>query len=453
MACGSAAELQARLAFRALFPLVPRRSETSCDLEKGGASQPSRNAIALKAGLHIMVGEDFISDSGQQDKVQLLHGQRGVVIKISDAGHASIDFDDHQKLQWVMTRHFHKLHIEDNDEQLHSSLRQSILNDISDAMGISLQRRIGRLHKVFQVLKNCDTDGCTAFALPEHKSSFSTDSLSAALAQVLRSRPLPKSYGPSETQEQLEDPPETRQRIVPETETLELTLQCLEDLTKNRNRQVRSLWQQVDTCQTMCHDMENSLEAVHARERALREDPTRAQAAHAESLRGRRERVQELTSALEETRDQAKWLESLYRHQQRYIQQRYILQTERISMGGLQSTAMNHASGDLALVPQPLPLGDEQHGHKSWDVGTAVANPYIVDSWPFEPNVLAHRTFQQACPMDPWKEETQRDLQNEERRLPNLIPNLRLPMGGGGSSDEDENENGYGGKTGTSRSL
>merc|ERR1712137_844726 len=73
-------------------------------------------------------------------------------------------------------------------------------------------------------------------------------------------------------------------------------------------------------------------------------------------------------------------------------------------------------AGDVFLVPQPLPM-DEEKGSDPWDVGTSIANPYEVDSWPFEPNVLARRTPKEAPMGDAASvaEETLEDLMEAQR--------------------------------------
>lgn len=250
-------------------------------------------------------------------------------------------------------------------------------------------------------------------------------------------------YGPSHLQETYPDPPEKDEDIVEEAQTLKLTLDCLDQNIQSRMRQVRSLQSQVATCNEMCRSVEEKVQSFCQREQRLKDDPSGIQAAHVEELGRRRRQVQDLMSQLNKSRAQAKRYESLFKQQRRYLRQ-----NEHVSMMPGQSHLLKHAAGEVALVPQPPALeGDDRP--EVWDVGTAVANPYVVDSWPFEPNVLARRTFQQDPPMEPFREETPQDLLNEERRLPKFVPNLHLPTGGFSDDDDD----GYGGPTGTSRSL
>ncbi|CAK0893224.1 unnamed protein product [Prorocentrum cordatum] len=136
-------------------------------------------------------------------------------------------------------------------------------------------------------------------------------------------------------------------------------------------------------------------------------------------------------------------------------QRTFFLQSERIAVSGGPSMLARHPCGEIALVPRPLSMANEQP--EVWDVGTAVANPYVVDSWPFEPNVLARRTMQEAPTMQPFKEETEEDLREASgpaRRSPFGAFDFRLAMPTRDSEDEDDGFNSrYGGPTETSRSM
>lgn len=84
-----------------------------------------------------------------------------------------------------------------------------------------------------------------------------------------------------------------------------------------------------------------------------------------------------------------------------------------------------------------------------FDVGTAVANPYVCDSWPFEPNVLAKRTPQESS-MPTFEEETEDDLKEAERGFrTNPFRSLRFPPGPSGAASDDDDDR----YPGTARSL
>ncbi|CAJ1379846.1 unnamed protein product [Effrenium voratum] len=55
-----------------------------------------------------------------------------------------------------------------------------------------------------------------------------------------------------------------------------------------------------------------------------------------------------------------------------------------------------HPAGEIFLAPPPVVLDDDEpQDEPMWDVGTSHCNPYCVDSWPFEPNVLAAKASAQ----------------------------------------------------------
>ena len=54
-------------------------------------------------------------------------------------------------------------------------------------------------------------------------------------------------------------------------------------------------------------------------------------------------------------------------------------------------TRKRHPAGEIFCPPSPY-LDDDEHYGELWDVATGGgANPYNVDSWPMEPNVLAQK--------------------------------------------------------------
>jgi hypothetical protein len=81
-------------------------------------------------------------------------------------------------------------------------------------------------------------------------------------------------------------------------------------------------------------------------------------------------------------------------------QRAYFMHSERISQEAAQERVRKHPAGDLFLAPAPVVLDDdisEGAQKPQWDVGTAELNPYTIDSWPFEPNVLAQRCTHESA--------------------------------------------------------
>jgi len=466
-----AQDVGARLALRAFWPLRPEPAQRRRPVAK---ARP-REVKAIETASNVVVCEDFMSDSGAQDKVLLKVGERGVVKKIIDSGHASIDFEDHKKLQWVSKGNLHKLKVaadgadavsepddEGADEEedplpnpCSSSLRRQVLEQLNDALDAGFARRLERLEKKFELLQRGPAACAGAAALKSDAAvvsptfapppRVSTKSLSRALARALRTKPPGKRYGPTEKQEKFVDPPEKDEDVVPESMTLSLTLQCTKQNVASRRRQIVSLREQVLACQDICATVQERVEAACASEKALLSDASLLVQMHGDGMNRRRTRVQELTKDFNKSEEKAKRVQIIF-HDQR----RYLMQHERVAaiMDGFTFLA-RHKAGDVALVPQPLPFDEEPP--ESRDVATAIANPYNVDSWPFEPNVLARRTFNQEVPMERFIEETKEDLEKERLRFRNPFwPEVRLPQQ---KADDDDQVDAYGAPSTTSRSV
>jgi hypothetical protein len=87
-------------------------------------------------------------------------------------------------------------------------------------------------------------------------------------------------------------------------------------------------------------------------------------------------------------------------------QRAFFMQSERVATEGV-NIFRKHPAGELFLAPPPVYLEDdidEDPRKPPWDIGTSHINPYTIDSWPFEPNVLAQKAS--AEPNLPrWEEE------------------------------------------------
>jgi len=442
----TADEFRARILLQAMLPPLPK-------------APPPASPETVKAGVEVVVLQDFMSDSGAQDKVLLKEGQVGVVKKLNDAGHASIDFEAHRKLQWVAKSHLHQLGLHlpeepantaDDDVEYVSSFKRRMRAEFEEALEYSLQRRVKRMEQRLNLVRQQTGSGsvkpapAAAVATPpQSEDNSSMDPLTKSLADALRSKPLVKAYGPSGTQERLADPPEKEEEAVNESVTLKLTLQSLEQNVAARRRQIASLNQQVATCQDLCRSMKEQADQAVEREKAIRHNAVDLRDVHREQIARQSQRVTELQRSVEKSEQCATTYRTEFRKQRRYL-----VQCERISAFGGRNTSSKHPAGDIALALQPLPFHEERP--ETWDVGTAIANPYNVDSWPFEPNVLARRTFHQGGTLEPFQEEDEDDLEEDKRRLRSFVPGLRLPRRD--SEEHDDNED-YDGPTGTSRSF
>lgn len=271
--------------------------------------------------------------------------------------------------------------------------------------------------------------------------------LSFAVAKALRdatrcAKPPPKAFGPTERQAELLDPPEKAEDVVLESVTMKSTLKTLDKHVASRERQILSLQEQLVTCHKLYEEQKQQADLISGNLRLVQGPNPDFQKVQEERIARREARVSMLTLNLEQTAQQA-----IRHHKLAKLQRAFILQHERVADSGGREVLNRHPAGEIALVLQPPPMDDEKL--EVWDVGTAIANPYTVDSWPFEPNVLAKRAPQEPS-MQPFAEETLEDILEEQRGFRNPFKgrglNLRLP----GRDDEDDR---YPGQTETSRSL
>jgi len=366
-----------------------------------------------------------------------------------------------------------------NEDVGHSSrLHRDLRAEVDDVLKSGLLRRMARLEKQVKLLWQDDgligaeaengaheeeaTSAPAAAQRPCNETAAQTEGgvqdltaaqhLAETVAKALRranrcAEPLKKVYGPTDQQEKLPDPPgEKDDGPVRETVTLRSTLSCLEQNLSSRSRQIGNLSKQLDHVEKEFKG--KSIEAEEAIEKLekLRHQPM--QQIHAERLQTRRKRVLQMESNLKESKEKAKVYQALA-HQQRA----FFLQSERVSAIGGKEVMSRHPAGEIFLVPTPASMEDDNV--QTWDVGCAIANPYICDSWPFEPNVLARRGPQESS-MPPFAEETEEDLEEENKRFRNPFRpglSLRMPPPRGGNSDDEDFDDRYGGQTETARSL
>jgi len=350
-------------------------------------------------------------------------------------------------------------------EQGTSLLHRQLRAEVEGALKGSLQRRLERLERKIKLL--CDDGGAAASTdggspqpsagAPQSKVDEAPESLrplakaidAALTAASLCVKPPAKAFAPSRRQSHYADPPEKRDDIVQESFTMKVTLSNLKKILSSRHRQTVALREQLGTCEEMLRECAARTEAVTGSSRELAADPGQLEQTFRDQLRRRRARVAELAGNVANSQDQVKHYTALAQQQRAFF-----LQSERIAVSGGQDAIRRHPAGIVVLVPQPQSLQDEKP--ESWDVGSAIANPYICDSWPFEPNVLA-QTAPKECSMSSWQEETEEDLREESRRASLRPGALRLRLSLPGRGDEDDEGDGYDerytGPSETSRSL
>mmetsp|Transcript_21395 Transcript_21395/g.40984 ORF Transcript_21395/g.40984 Transcript_21395/m.40984 type:complete len:402 (+) Transcript_21395:73-1278(+) len=401
MVCATADELQARLALRSLFSAQRESArEAASKAEEDAAPSTSSFHKALRAEV------DDVLKAGLNKRLKSLEQK---VNKLLDSDGAA------SKTSAAASRDIGS-----------GSLKSGAPSKPRDVQEATVQ-----------------TEDVT---LPESKRL--AEAVEKALVQsVAASKPPPKRYMPSRIQRRQVDPPEKDEQIHRETSVLQATFGCLRQIAQSRERQITSLKEQLEHVQRLYAEQTATTQASSADLAELQRNPSHAAHLRQRAVEKRRKHISEMRAALEKTRDQG------VRHQALAVQQRvYHNQNDILALRGGTDALKWHPAGEVFLEPAPVPIGDEKS--ESWDVGTAVANPYVVDSWPFEPNVMARKCFNAEPPMTilgPMmgvKEETEQDIINEARRLPGL--NLRLPRP---DSDDDEFDDRYQGPSETSRSL
>lgn len=326
--------------------------------------------------------------------------------------------------------------------------------EVNRALSQSLTRRRTRLEK-----DSCSKRGTLATRsaeaqadLPLDTVAVKTRSLSEAVARALRvsikcSKQTVKAYGPTEKQEVLQDPPEKADDLLPEAVTLNATLTTVQTTLVARRRQLQALNDQHGHCKILLAELSAEVDRENASLRRLKSDPSSLLEVQKERMSRRRAQVQERRAKLQDQLDKASSSKALARQQRAYL-----VQSERVSVSGGRQTIERHPAGEVALVLTPASMKDTVVD--AFDIGTAVANPYVCDSWPFEPNVLARKSAQEPS-MQPFTEETAEELMEEDRpRNPfrnNFANVLRLPARRG-DFDEDEDDH-FGEPTATSRSA
>lgn len=235
----------------------------------------------------------------------------------------------------------------------------------------------------------------------------------AAPPERLQHPSPPKEFGPTERQRSLLDPPEKCAMDVCE-ETAELTsLATLQRILSKRDAQTTELHRQLKEARQCLWLQTSEARAANARLHALLTDPSKAPQAQAEALQRLQQEVRGLSGLVAETRAKEQHWSAIAKRQRAFF-----MQSERLSQEGV-GLLRRHPAGDIFLAPPPVVLeDDEPFDQRAWDVGTSHCNPYSVDSWPFEPNVLAQRASQEPG-LQRWNEcEEEEDDDDDEEEDP-----------------------------------
>jgi len=352
----------------------------------------------------------------------------------------------------------------DNEVGQVSTFHRALHQEVDEVLRAGFKRRLERLQGQVKLL--CDTNGLKTTESSSKKAADNSkqpntsadidvdegplcESAARALRRATRcTQPPPKVYGPTETQYAKTEPEEKEEPFVRESQTLQQSLECVQQSLSSRTRQIKNLTQQLEVCKKELEVKTEQADGAKVRLETVRDDPSKLQEALQRELQRKRQKAGQLEDGSKNAQMQAKYYQKLA-HDQRAS----FLQSERVAASGGRDTLSRHPAGDVFLVPQPPSMDDD--GEEIFDVGTHVANPYVCDSWPFEPNVLARRGPQEGT-MPPFTEETEEDLEEESKPRNPFRDSLklRLPASGGDPSDDEGDYGGrYNGPSDTARSL
>lgn len=221
--------------------------------------------------------------------------------------------------------------------------------------------------------------------------------LKAEASQPCRDNGPPKQLGPTSRQSCFPDPPE-KCYALNEDEAQRNSLLTLQRVLSKRDAQTTEPHRQLRETRQQLWQQTAEARAATARLHAYLADDTRAPHEQAEAILRLQGEVKDLSSRLAEARQQEQQWAVIASRQRAFFRQSEVLAQE-----GLQ-ILRRHPAGEIFLAPPPVVLEDDElQEEPMWDVGSSHCNPYCVDSWPFEPNVLAARASVQPN-LNQWDE-------------------------------------------------
>lgn len=240
----------------------------------------------------------------------------------------------------------------------------------------------------------------------------------------------PKVFGPTCRQNELVDPPEKFPPLWDEDESERHSLATIHRVLAKRDAQTTELHKQLRQARQQLWQQTAEARQAKAHLNDYLADTSQAPRAQAEAIARLRDENEDLSGRLAECRQQEQYWTSIAKKQRAFFQQ-----SERISQESL-SLLRRHPAGDVFLAPQPVVLeDDEPRDEPMWDVGTSHCNPYAVDSWPFEPNVLAARASAQPN-LHRWEEGSDEECGDDDDDEEHLLGRRGNHIDDGDDSDE-----------------
>jgi hypothetical protein len=336
-------------------------------------------------------------------------------------------------------------------QQLGSLLRQLLEQEVSESLKNGLMGRLDALeHEVVEALKKDNfkpmppavsppisppvpttkpprdiRDGASQTAPPALKFEKGIPVQEDLGFDSIRDKPkVPeKSFGPTKLQRTLPKPPEKPSPLVPETVALKSSLAAVQQCLGSRDRQTAELQKQLKECRQALWEQTQINSASADRLNRLLAAPGRAPQVQAEELSRLHEKISALSSRLADAKSSETYWSVIAKRQRAYF-----LQSEQHGPESMQQMK-RHPCGEVFVAPPPI-LGEAGDVGPAFDVGTSHANPYVCDSWPFEPNVLARRTPQEPM-MQPLEEdpdaedEVSIDDEDDEEELECVSPSKK----------------------------
>jgi len=247
---------------------------------------------------------------------------------------------------------------------------------------------------------------------PSRDASTLTEAASSTNSHIA-TRPAPRDsaipywldqslvLSPSGRQKRYEDPPEKGWMPIDEDRSLRMSTVTVQRNLSKRDIQCQELHRQLRQTQLDCQNQK--LEATYATKKLqdLLSDPSSAPQAQAEEVKIMRHKIEDISGKLADCKQsEMQWSITAKR------QRAFFMQSERVAQEGV-NLFRKHPAGELFLAPPPVILdGDDEEDPRRapWDVGNSHINPYVNDSWPFEPNASYQR-----CAVEPnlgrWDEE------------------------------------------------
>lgn len=195
-------------------------------------------------------------------------------------------------------------------------------------------------------------------------------------------------FGPTPQQLEKACPPETCHISLDERDSLRNSLTSLRGQLGRRDSQTTELHRQLRQCQEALWNQKLEASSASKRLQEVLTDPERVPAVQADEMRQLHQQVEELATAHAEALGSTRHWQWIARRQRAFL-----VQNEKMEPG-IREILMRHPAGEVFVVPPPVILDEDREDDATkgpWDVGTSHLNPYAVDSWPLEPNVLAQR--------------------------------------------------------------